>query len=109
MKMDEVIKQLQSLRDNSADYAKDTDDPIFRKDVEALDAAIDFIKRNYLIREVIQCKDCIESRALNRSDPYENRFIESCLWCTNGRGGVLPEQFCDEGERKRAENEEDTP
>ena len=111
MKMDEVIKQLQSLRDSSADYAKapkSTDDSIFRKDVEALDAAIDFIKRNYLIREVVQCKDCKDSRELNRKDPYENRFIEGCLWCTNGRGGVLPEQFCDEGERKREENEEVT-
>ena len=108
MKMDEVIKQLQSLRDSSADYAKSTDDSIFRKDVEALDAAIDFIKRNYLIREVVQCKDCKDSRELNRKDPYENRFIEGCLWCTNGRGAVLPEQFCDEGERKREENEEVT-
>ena len=72
MKMDEVTKQLQSLRDSSADYAKSTDDSIFWKDVEALDAAIDFIKRNYLIREVVQCKDCKDSRELNRKDPYEN-------------------------------------
>ena len=84
------------------------DDPIFLKDVEALDTVIDFIKRNYSIREVVQCKDCKDSRELNRKDPYENRFIEGCLWCTNGRGGVLPEQFCDEGERKREENEEVT-
>ena len=99
MKMDEVIKQLEVLRDSTADYAKA---------VEALDAAIDFIKRNYLIREVVQCKDCKDSRELNRKDPYENRFIEGCLRCTNGRGGVLPEQFWEEGERKREEHEEDT-
>lgn len=50
--------------------------------------------------EVVRCKDCKHSRKLDRTDPYENSFIDVCLWCMIGRGnGVSPEQFCDYGER----------
>lgn len=50
--------------------------------------------------EVVRCKDCKHSRKLDRTDPYENSFIDGCLWCMIGRGnGVSPEQFCDYGER----------
>lgn len=63
----EIISQLKSLRDSTADFIRWDSDPIFKKDVEALDAAIDFL--NQYGRE------------------------------------VSPN---DEGERKRAEKEEDT-
>lgn len=34
------------------------------------------------------------------TDSYEDSFIEGCLWCMLGRGdGVMPEQFCDDGEK----------
>lgn len=50
--------------------------------------------------EVVRCKGCKHSRKLDRTDPYENSFIDGCLWCMIGRGnGVSPEQFCDYGER----------
>lgn len=50
--------------------------------------------------EVVRCKDCKHSRKLDRTDPYENSFIDGCLWCMIARGdGVSPEQFCDYGER----------
>ena len=55
--------------------------------------AADFVR-------VVRCKDCKHSRKLDRTDPYENSFIDGCLWCMIGRGnGVSPEQFCDDGER----------
>lgn len=50
--------------------------------------------------EVVRCKDCIHHRQLDRKDRYEDSFIEGCLWCMLGRGdGVMPEQFCDYGEK----------
>lgn len=42
----EIIAQLESLRDNSADFAKDPDaDEVWSKDIEALDIVLEFIKR----------------------------------------------------------------
>lgn len=53
---------------------------------------------------VVRCGECKHSRALDRSDRYEDSFIDGCLWCMLGRGdGVLPDQFCDYGERKENE------
>lgn len=50
---------------------------------------------------VVRCKDCKHSRDLDRSDPYESGFVDGCLWCMMARAdGVMPDQFCDEGERK---------
>jgi hypothetical protein len=57
--------------------------------------------------EVVRCKDCIHHRQLDRTDSYEDSFIEGCLWCMLGRGdGVMPEQFCDDGKRRESEDEE---
>ena len=54
---------------------------------------------------VVRCGQCKHSRELDRSAPYENSFVEGCVWCMMGRGdGVAKDQFCDEGEQK----EEDT-
>ena len=53
--------------------------------------------------EVVRCGQCKHSRELDRSDPYENSFVDGCVWCMMGRGdGVAKDQFCDEGERKEA-------
>lgn len=42
----EIIAQLESLRDNSADFARYPDaDEVWSKDIEALDIVIEFIKR----------------------------------------------------------------
>ena len=30
--------------------------------------------------EVVRCKDCIHHRQLDRTDSYEDSFIEGCLW-----------------------------
>lgn len=50
---------------------------------------------------VVRCGQCKHSRELDRSDPYENSFVEGCVWCMMGRGdGVAKDQFCDEGEQK---------
>ena len=52
---------------------------------------------------VVRCGQCKHSRPLDRSDPYENSFVDGCVWCMMGRGdGVAKDQFCDEGERKEA-------
>ena len=50
---------------------------------------------------VVRCGQCKHSRELDRSDPYENSFVDGCVWCMMGRGdGVAKDQFCDEGQRK---------
>mgnify|MGYP006972551099 CR=1 FL=1 len=43
MNKDKAINQLQSLRESTAAYARGNDDPVFREDIEALDAAIYFL------------------------------------------------------------------
>ena len=53
------------------------------------------------VEPVVQCGQCKHSRELDRSDPYENSFVDGCVWCMMGRGdGVHRDQFCDEGESK---------
>lgn len=65
----EIISQLQSLRDSTIDYAKGNNDPIFKKDVEALDSVVDFLNQvdhkaspnDALVPDcvpAIRCKDC---------------------------------------------------
>lgn len=51
--------------------------------------------------KVVRCGECKHSRALDRTDNYEDTFIEGCLWCMMCRGdGVMPDDFCSCGERK---------
>lgn len=45
MKQTEIIAQLRSLRESQADFARTNDDEIFKRDVEALDAAIEVLER----------------------------------------------------------------
>ena len=45
MKQTEIIAQLRSLRESQADFARTNGDEIFKRDVEALDAAIEALER----------------------------------------------------------------
>ena len=53
---------------------------------------------------VIQCKDCSYCRELNRNDPYEDRYIEGCMWCMNISEGVMPDDYCSRAKRKENSN-----
>ena len=70
---------------------------------EGIDPAVvvaDYLLDNDIL-PVVRCGDCKHSRELDRSDRYEDSFVDGCLWCMVGRGdGVLPDQFCDYGERE---------
>lgn len=95
----EIISQLKSLRDSTADYAKGNDDPIFKKDVEALDAAIDFLKRTDHDTPIIRCKDCTKWERYNNTAGagychYRKRFTTV----------TMPNDFCSYGERKEDGN-----
>lgn len=107
----EVISQLKSLRDSTIDYAKGNNDPVFEKDVEALDATIDFLNQSDreplpeddLVPDcvpVIRCKDCSYCRELRRNDPYEDQFAEGCMWCMNISDGVNPDGYCSNAKRR---------
>lgn len=45
MKQTEIIAQLRSLRESQAEFAKTNGDEIYKRDVEALDAAIEALER----------------------------------------------------------------
>ena len=49
---------------------------------------------------VIRCKDCSYCRELRRNDPYENRYIEGCMWCMNISEGVMPDGYCSSAKRR---------
>ena len=108
----EIISQLKSLRDGTIDYAKGNNDPIFKKDVEALDAVIDFLNQadhkvspnDALVPDcvpVIRCKDCKFSRELRSEDTQGRQFIEDCIWCANWKYAVMPEDYCLNAKRKQ--------
>lgn len=108
----EIIYQLKSLRDSTMDYAKGNNDPVFEKDVEALDATIDFLNQSdreplpedELVTDcvpVIRCKDCKFSRELRPEDTQEKQFIKGCIWCANWRYAVMPEDYCSNAKRKK--------
>ena len=47
---------------------------------------------------VVRCGKCRFSRKLDRTNPYENSFVDGCLMCMVGRGdGVTPDDFCSYG------------
>lgn len=126
MTKSEIISQLKSLRDSTIDYMKGNDDLIFKKDIEALDATIDFLNQadreplpeDELVTDcvpVIRCKDCKFSRGL-RPERYKDckfscglrpedalgrQFIEGCIWCANWRYAVMPEDYCSNAKRKQ--------
>lgn len=86
MKQTEIIAQLRSLRESQADFARANGDEIFKRDVEALDAAIETLERirwrkveeevpNYDIEgmEILQTKFSIRHPEL--------RFISLNYYC----------------------------
>lgn len=108
----EIISQLKSLRDSTIDYMKGNDDLIFKKDVEALDATIDFLNQadhkvspnDVLVPDcvpIIRCKDCKFSREGHLENAQEKRFVEGCIWCTNWAYVVMPEDYCSNAKRKK--------
>lgn len=112
MTKSEIISQLKSLRDSTIDYMKGNDDLIFKKDIEALDATIDFL--NQTDRDprpeddlapdcvpVIRCKGCKFSRELRPEDTQGRQFIEGCIWCVNWKYAVMPEDYCSNAKRKK--------
>lgn len=112
MTKSEIISQLKSLRNSTADYANGNSDPVFKKDVEALDAVLDFLNQtdreaspNYdLVPDcvpVIRCKDCKFSRELRSEDTQGRQFIEDCIWCANWKYAVMPEDYCSNAKRKQ--------
>lgn len=50
--------------------------------------------------EVVRCENCRTSREINRDDPFENRYIEECLWCSRHETAMFRSDFCSYGERR---------
>lgn len=48
---------------------------------------------------VVRCKDCVNSRGLDRRDPFENEFVDGVVWCNEHGDGVFEQDFCSYGER----------
>ena len=47
------------------------------------------------------CGNCKYGQGKWKEDGICYAFVDGCLWCMVGRGdGVLPDQFCDYGERE---------
>ena len=108
----EIISQLQSLRDSTEDFAYRNCDTLSKKDVEALDATIDFLNQSdreplpedELVTDcipVIRYKDCKFSRELRPEDAQGRQFIKGCIWCANWRYAVMPEDYCSNAKRKK--------
>lgn len=101
----EIISQLRSLRDSTIDYMKGNNDPIFKKDVEALDAVIDFLNQvdhkvspnDALVPDcvpVIRCKNCKFSRELRPrryagKTVYRRLYLVCKLGVCGNAGGLL--------------------
>lgn len=71
----EFISQLQSLRESTTAYARGSDEEIFRKDVEALDAAIELLSRSadwvFDSRTIVpRCSRCGEDAIDEKLSPY---------------------------------------
>lgn len=50
--------------------------------------------------EVVRCKNCANSRPLNRKDPFENIYCDECVWCCLRCDAVFEDHFCGDGKRK---------
>ena len=53
--------------------------------------------------QVVRCKDCQKSRPLKRKDPFENKFVDGCIWCMEHGDGVFEDGFCSYGERRNGD------
>ena len=118
MKQSEMLAVLKELSSDLLRYAAGSDSIVPGAYAEALDEAIEQFEK-YMwhdakvdkpedVEHVIRCKDCSYcrelsrelSRALRRNDPYENRYIEGCMWCMNISEGVMPDDYCSSAKRK---------
>lgn len=52
---------------------------------------------------VVLCKGCKCSRPLDREDPFEKRFVDGCVWCKKWGEGMMPDDYCSYGKRKKGE------
>lgn len=50
--------------------------------------------------EVVRCKDCVNARPLNMEDSEESCYIDGCVWCIERQTGMMPDEYCSDGERK---------
>ena len=53
---------------------------------------------------VVRCKDCQKSRPLKRKDPFENKFVDGCIWCMEHGDGVFEDDYCSYGERRNGDD-----
>ena len=94
----EAMRRLKAAYDGSVAVHGDNDN-LF---ADGIDYAMDIIGNIKAADAVpvIRCKYCSYCRELRRNDPYENRYIEGCLWCMNISEGVLPDEYCSSAKRK---------
>ena len=104
MTKSEIISQLKSLRDSTEDFAYRNCDTLSKRDVEALDTAIDFLNQikhkaspnDVLVPDcvpVVRYKDCVNSTAY----PWRP---EDYLWCPVNNHPARVDDFCCEGTKK---------
>lgn len=107
MTKSEIIYQLKSLRDSTIDYAKGNNNQIFKKDIEALDAVLDFLNQtdhdsrpeDDLVPDyvpVIRCKHCTKWERYNNTAGagychHRNKFATV----------TMPDDFCSHGIDKK--------
>ena len=94
----EVLRRLKAAYDGSVSVHGDNDN-LF---ADGFDYALDIVKDIKVADAVpvIRCKDCSYCRELRRNDPYENRYIEGCMWCMNISEGVMPDGYCSSAKRR---------
>lgn len=50
--------------------------------------------------KVVRCKDCVNSRPLDKERRNEAVFYEECVWCQWFDTGMYPDEYCCYGKRK---------
>lgn len=58
-------------------------------------------------QKVVRCSRCCHSRELDRSDPYENLYVEGCLWCEFHGTPAMPDEYCSDSERRCGDGEKE--
>lgn len=92
--IENLVDELRELRDE--DLARRV---LETSDVEwCLSELYDYLHEDVV--KVVRCKNCVNARPLNRNDRYENSYAEGCVWCIERQVGMLPEEYCSDGECK---------
>lgn len=50
--------------------------------------------------KVVRCKDCANSRPIDKERRHETVFYEECVWCQWFDTGMYPDEYCSYGKRK---------